>query len=597
MNPVRRGWGDGRAFGRRAVDNVILTLLAAAGFLAVLFGGGLLWMRILFPHLDAVDQVAAAPALAVVYFGAVTATALIVPWSFSLQAALGMALWVAGALGLGWTRARRGLARASVKTLFLIVPVVCGSLAVAAFGAVQGDPGHTVSYPGTLLSARVTNLPPDDLFPVLAAQVLQHHGDFTRGRYFGGWDLTDRTPLAGAVAASVLSGTGTTLPAKPILDLPARGLAPQVNDQFDLWVAHLVLVLLNAFVIVAIGRLGLSIFGRRAALMAGLFASMDPFVFTHIFFTWPKMLAAYFVLLHYVLVRERSLPFVAGVFAGLAYLAHPLAGLFVLPSLVVLVVRQVRGRALALGGLVVTILPWQAWTAVWAHPSRMLTYPFGYVMRNPNAVGHEVGRAWHQFRTQGIGHAIDVRYKTLVDTFSPFNTARNFLTLPHGCSCISTAEAWFTIHDRTVPGIVLFVMIPFAISGLVCWWRIARAEIAWMLVAPFAVAVLFWGIDPQGLGAALLQPTAAVLVAVTAAGLAATRRPLAFAGAVFAIIESATVIWGSLFAPLNAANPSTIALAVLIWALPCGLLIAVITTSKEIFTSGAKPSDTARAAY
>jgi len=88
---------------------VILTLLAAVGFLAVLFGGGLLWMRILLPDLDVVDQVAAAPAVAVVYFSAVTATALIVPWSFTLQAALGMVLWVAGALVFGWTRARTGL--------------------------------------------------------------------------------------------------------------------------------------------------------------------------------------------------------------------------------------------------------------------------------------------------------------------------------------------------------------------------------------------------------------------------------------------------------------------------------------------------------
>ncbi len=45
---------------------MILTLLAAVGFLAVLFGGGLLWMRILLPGLDVVYQVAAAPAVAIV---------------------------------------------------------------------------------------------------------------------------------------------------------------------------------------------------------------------------------------------------------------------------------------------------------------------------------------------------------------------------------------------------------------------------------------------------------------------------------------------------------------------------------------------------
>ena len=559
---------------RRVVGSprMLVTMLAAAALIALLFGGGYLWLRGMLRDWDSRDHIAFAPAFAVMFFGAIAVIGVLTPWSFQLTATVGMTIWILGGAGLGW-RARRGVVLELRRRWILVIPLLLGFTAVAAFGAVQGDPPHVVAGPGTLLSGRVTNLPPDHLFPVGVAQELQHGGDLERA-HIAMWDLTDRTPLAGAVTAAVLSGVGTTLPAQIIWTLPNDRLTPQVRDGYGYWLAHLVLVFLNAAVIVAIGRLAWSIFGARAALIAGLIAAMNPYVFTHVFYTWPKMLAAYFVLSHWLLVRERRLPLLAGVFAGLAYLAHPLAGLFVLPTLVVSIIRNVRRGAAALAATAATVLPWQLWTTLDAHASRLLFYPLGYTIEHPRDLGHEFSIAWNRFIDAGIVHALRLRWDEILASVLPFNVARNFSTVPAGCDCISAASTWFTLHDRTVPGMVLYALCPFAVYGFVTWWRRAPWESVWMVAAPVGVALLFWGVASRGLGADLLQPLGAVLVVIAAGGLAGARRSWAVAGALLALVEAGTVLWWGLFARRDGIGVPNVALAVALAFVPCLLLVA-----------------------
>ena len=420
----------------------------------------------------------------------------------------------------------------------------------------------------------MTNLPPDHLFPVGAAQLFQHRTDPMIHGFFGdSWDFADRTPLAAAATASVLSSAGVTLPRPAIWTLPARELRPTALDDLGYWQAHLVLVLLNAIVVVAIARLAWSLWGRRAALLAGLLAAANPFVFTHVFFTWPKLLAAAFVLLHYTYVRERRSPVLVGVTAGLAYLAHPLAALFVLPSLLVACCQGRRRAVGTLGVAVATILPWQIWTALAAHTSRMLTYPLGYTMRDPADLGGELRVAWDQFR---LGHALRVRLQDVIDTVWPFDLRRNLLSLP-GRS-MSGSEAWFTAHDRTLGGMMLFVLVPVFVIGVIAWWRMRRGELLWMLVAPLALAVLFWGIDPQGLGSGLLQPAGALLVVIVAGGLLVVRRAIGVTCVVLAGLEAASVVWWGLFAARDGAGGGGIAVAAALYALP--VLGAVVTVGR-----------------
>ena len=130
-------------------------------------------------------------------------------------------LWVVGALALLLRAETRASVRRSATTAwYLLVPYALCFIAVAAFGVVQGDPVDTVAYPGSLISTHVTNLPPDHLFPVGAAQLFQHRVDPMGSGFFDGWDFSDRTPLAGAATASVLCGAGVTLPREAHVEAP-----------------------------------------------------------------------------------------------------------------------------------------------------------------------------------------------------------------------------------------------------------------------------------------------------------------------------------------------------------------------------------------
>jgi hypothetical protein len=208
----------------------------------------------------------------------------------------------------------------------------------------------------------------------------------------------------------------------------------------------------------------------------------------------------------------------------------------------------------------------------------MLTYPLGYTMRNPDRLGHEVRTALRQFREAGLSHAIDVRWDTVVDTLWPLNPARNFLTLPG--RHLTGPEAWFTVHDRTLGGVVLFALVPAVVLGFMAWFRVNHHEWIWMLAAPLALAIAFWGIDPQGLGAALLQPTAAVLVALAAGGLLRCPRPLRVVLALLSIAEAASVVWWGLFARSSDASLVDVSIAVALWAIPA-LTVAVLVLDRR----------------
>src|SRR5262245_50316293 len=122
----------------------------------------------------------------------------------------------------------------------------------------------------------------------------------------------------------------------------------------------------------------------------------------------------------------------------------------------------------------------------------------------------------------------------------------------------------------------LLTMLPFVALGAWWWWRRARAEVGWMLVAPLVVAVAFWGIAAQGLGAALLQPTGALLVVLAALALARTdRRIVALAGVLGAVLESATVVWWAWFHAAAGASSAAVAVAILLGALSALLLLRV----------------------
>ena len=113
--------------------------------------------------------------------------------------------------------------------------------------------------------------------------------------------------------------------------------------------------------------------GVRAARFALLLGATTPFLVHEIWFTWPKLFAASFVVLAVVALIDRR-PLAAGLLGGIAYLTHPGALIF-LPALF----------AIAL------------WPLVGAHLRRPQIRPAALVV--VGAVGASTAGAWSTART------------------------------------------------------------------------------------------------------------------------------------------------------------------------------------------------------
>ena len=88
-------------------------------------------------------------------------------------------------------------------------------------------------------------------------------------------------------------------------------------------------IVLNAMIIIGAGllfrSLGLSL---RYTFIGLLLITFSPYYISQVLFTWPKALAAFYLLLAIHALSFRGWSIVAGVFAALAYLSHPYAIVF-----------------------------------------------------------------------------------------------------------------------------------------------------------------------------------------------------------------------------------------------------------------------------
>ena len=102
--------------------------------------------------------------------------------------------------------------------------------------------------------------------------------------------------------------------------------------------------LLNASLIIAFHTM-LTVFGVRGAtpLTIGL-VILSPYVLLHTIFTWPKNLAAFFILMGGLLLSERRRGAAAGSMLGLAYWAHPYALVFAASFGLYQAVQWMQGR-------------------------------------------------------------------------------------------------------------------------------------------------------------------------------------------------------------------------------------------------------------
>lgn len=198
---------------------------------------------------------------------------------------------------------------------------------------------------------------------------------------FAPWNFSHRGPIAGLAASPITLASG----AQPPDSMPDQTWTVFDPQGFAAYrIAMIVMSAASLIIVFGVARLFLD---DRWALLAFIVAATAPFTIHEIFFTWPKLLTASFVLLGVYLVHERHY-LAAGSATGIGYLCHPSA-LFWFPGLLASiallsrrpgsparaeVVAVAKRMAVACAGLLVWLVAWRLITRAHFQQTTFLQY-------------------------------------------------------------------------------------------------------------------------------------------------------------------------------------------------------------------------------
>jgi hypothetical protein len=310
---------------------------------------------------------------------------------------------------------------------------------------------------------------------------------------FKPYDFSSRGPLAGLAAAPVVL---------------LAGAAPDLSPDFQTWqpfdrqgfmAYRLGMEGLAAFSLLLLYGLARRLLGAPNAVFCLLFAVLTPFIVHETFFTWPKLLAGTLVIAGaHALIRGWAFP--AGLLAGAAYLAHPLA-LFAVPTLLLLLLTRLtpaeRRRWLTRGGdaagLIVGVGLWLiAWRLVNGRSytqGGFLTYLTG-----PGPLQH-----WLAFRIDSIVSTLVPLWSAATHAPDPFYDSLQGKPVP-------TSVLVAINYSCALP---MAVGLLFSPLFLIAMWRAFRQK-PWLFTAVAMIPLLsFWiyfGASSTGLIREGLQP-------------------------------------------------------------------------------------------
>lgn len=414
----------------------------------------------------------------------------------AILAGLGVALGAAGPEELLDREERRCL---------LIVGCALG-LAVARALWSLGPEGEL--YGGAVSRTLEVGDRSDSRISFILPQLVAHGGGPYGGLatfLFAPYNFSSRGPLPGLTAAPVALAAG----GRPPTGLPEQPWQPFDAQGFMAYRLAMMVFACTAFV--SLWDLTRRLAGTAAARFAVLLAATTPFLVDEVWFTWPKLLAASFVLMAGICVIETR-PLRAGLLTGLGYLMHPVA-LLSLPALGLLALwplrnprlRRPRLRDLALLalGIGLFLLAWRLLNGSHYTQSGFLEY-LGHA-------GPETGPGparWLVFRLESAAN-------TLIPLLLPFASAGNGEINVAGGTSPGSIHFFFQ-YWTGLPfgiGIVFFPLL------LVSLWRAARLwpwPVLAGVVVPFAAFAIYWGGSSTGMLREGLQAWVLTLLAVVA---------------------------------------------------------------------------------
>ena len=400
------------------------------------------------------------------------------------------------------------------KRVLLIVSLALG-LAIGRSLWSLGPEGEL--FEGTISHTIVPEGRPDSRIPFLLPELVNTGGMAYGGpatELFAPYNFSSRGPLAGLASTPIVLMSGGS----PELVAPEQAWQP--FDPQGFMAFRLAMVTFSCTVLLSLWQLVRQLGGARAARLAVLLGVGTPFLFADLWFTWPKLLAASFVLLGAILLFERR-PLRGGLAVGVGYLMHPsaLIGLSALLPLALWPLRGANWRRPRLLPAALLALGAGAFVLFWRLVNGDNYIQEGFleyvVAANPDY--HPPLSDWLYFRVNSLAD-------TFVPLYLPVFQGDDISINTDGGG--SPAVVHFFFQPWTsFPFAFAIVFLPMLLSSL---WKALRRwpwGVTATILVPAAVFAVYWGASRSGMLREGMQSWVLAVLAVVALQQAAAGFP------------------------------------------------------------------------
>jgi hypothetical protein len=378
-----------------------------------------------------------------------------------------------------------------VLLVVLMLGALCISKAVYSVGPV-GELYHGQISRTLEIGGRSDSRIPYHVVQLIAWKSRPYSGFATS--LFSPWNFSSRGPLAAFAASPIVLAAPVRVPNQ----MPSQTWTVFDPEGFSAFRIAMIVTACGSLIAV-FGVAGLFL-DSDWALLAFLATATTPFVIHEIYFTWPKLEAAWFVLLAgYLIFRARY--FLAGLLVGIGYLCHPLA-LLSMPALLAIAFLSnmpLEGRMPAIRKLYVwssraaaVFLGVAIWMAIWALVNRKHYVQSGFLAYFAAADG----------QIPNVRNWLLSRWNSISNTLIPLNLFLLHRTNP-GMNSIEGKSPlivqFYLQYWSTLPFGVGILYFFFLLKFLYSAFLRARAWLLLVFAVPFGCFAAYWGADSSGM--------------------------------------------------------------------------------------------------